>query len=451
MISLDDRFEDSQIENPGRRELIGNLFRGGALLATPASLLTLTEIIFPQEVEAQRARIRKRPAQVIKRSYPLNAAYKLPESRTRARSATDYIVLHTTEGEFPGSLSKIRSHANAHYLLDRDGTVYSIISLSRWANHAGKSMWEGKENLSERSIGIEIVGYHYGKLTERQYGSLKPLVEELQRQYGRQDRHILGHFQIAYDVNRWTKGKKARGRRKDGINIDWHKLGIDHRTDDPDVRAGRVIPDEFLEAILAREEERKGIFGIGREDPETRVTEVLGPNIIEGKRTAWTIAGDEYNQPTTFYVAPNNTITAGNQITDWGAMAIGTKVYTNTDLATVLRTARPIITLAQGETVWSNVQAAFNDASTCYVLPDSNKVVKGNKANFNRIGPGTRIVLDCTGPFEIRRDRGPMRYAGREYNTENAIYIFPNGEMRTGRQVPNFGALPKETQMLIRK
>src|SRR3989344_1429687 len=447
MDSLDDRLTDSEIESPERRELIGNILRGGALLAASSSILAAAESLFPQEAEAQRSRAGNRSVQRVEHDYPLNTSHQLPANRTRTRPSTDYIILHNTQGNFQGDLNVIKKHAKANYLVNKDGMVYSIVRPEKWANHAGRSIWEGREWLSDYSIGIEIVGYNFEPLTDRQYTSLKPLVEELQKRYGIKDREVLAHFQIAYDVNHWTNWKKGRGRRKDGINIDWVKLGINHRTDDPDVKAGRVIPDEFLEAILAREERRKGIFGIGREDPETRVTEVLGPNIIEGKRTAWTIAGDDYNQPTTFYVAPNNTITAGNQISDWGAIATGTKVYTNTDLATVIRTARPIITLAQGETVWSNVQSAFNDATTCYVLPDSKDVIKGNKANFNRIGPGTRIVLDCTGPYEIRRDRGPSRYAGREYNTDNTIYIFPNGEMKTGNQIPNFSTLPKETQI----
>ena len=448
MTSIDDRFEIA-VQNPeqlDRRELferIGNLFVTAPLVAALSAM--------PDEAQAQRPRSGvKRPSRV-ERKYPLNTSHELPADRTRTRSSTEYIILHTTEGEFPGSLAKIRRFANAHYLLDRDGTVYSIVPLNRWANHAGRSMWEGKENLSDRSIGIEIVGYHYGKITDRQYDSLKPLVGELQQRYGRKDEHVLGHFQIAYAVNQWTQGKKARGRKKDGINIDWQKIGVDHRTDDPDVKAGRVIPDQFLQGILAREEDRRGIFGIGGESPDKRVAEILGPNIIEGPRTAWSIAGDEYNQPSTFYVAPNNQITPGNQIRDWSALQRGTRVYTNTDLAAVIRATRPIITLARGETVWSHIQAAYNDSTTCYVLPGTTKVIKGNKADFDDVVPGTRIVLDCTGPFEIKRDRGPIRYAGRGYNTDNAVYIFPNGDMKTGSQIQNFNVLPKETQMLVRR
>lgn len=150
-----------------------------------------------------------RPRQPRQSTYPFSTEHALPSNSTRKRNETLYVILHTTEAEFP-TIHKIKRHANANYLVDRDGTVYAIVNPDHWANHAGKSMWEGRENISDVSIGIEVIGYHYAPLTEQQYASLKPLVKELQSKYKISDKNVLGHYQVAYGTNnRWTGRKKV--------------------------------------------------------------------------------------------------------------------------------------------------------------------------------------------------------------------------------------------------
>lgn len=379
--------------------------------------------------------------------YSLNMRYALPRERTRRRVKTEYLILHTTEGEFLGSLRKIRRHAQANFLIDRDGVVYQIVHPDYWANHAGNSRWDGKENLSDISIGIENVGYHYAPLTERQYSSLRSLVKYLQRKYKISDENVLAHFQVAYAVNRWTGGRKARGRKKDAINIDWRKLGIRHRTDDPDVRAGSVKPDQFLVAILEREVRTQ-------EDPMARVRRVYGatssPNVIGNGKTAWSLAGDEYDQPTTFYVFPNKEIKPGDKIADWELIPAGTRVYLNTNLHAVLQTLEPIITIKRGETVWQKIQAAYRDRGTYYISSDGKYVVNGDHVDVQRITPGTRIVLGVKALHKVGPNNSPKRIEKNLYNTEKAVYIFPDGKTILGNKVRDFRNIPKDTYMILK-
>lgn len=427
---------ETEVRKTSRRGFLADLMA----LGTATALNT-----FPFfSVGQSEARVRERQSL----GFPQDLQHLLPKGRTRRRRATRYILLHNTQGEFLGDLNTIKRHAKANYLVNRDGRVYSIVDVHHWANHAGKSMWEGQENLGDISIGIEIVGYNYVPITDTQYTSLKPLVKYLQKQFNIPDKNVLAHYQVSYGQNHWTRGKKARGRKKDGININWERLGINHRTDDPDVKAGRVVPDSYLAAILQNEERNR------KQDPLARVRVAYGPselNVIANGKTAWSIAGDEYDQQTTFYIFPNKQVMVGNKITDWDKIPVGTKVYTNTSLEAVMRTLQPIIVLEQGETAWSKVQGAYSSGDTIYIYPDGKTIVTGNRADFTSIPPKTRIILGSKGPYNISKYNTPHRIAPNAYKTEQAVYVYPDGNMKSGSEIKDFRSLPRGTRMLVRK
>lgn len=79
----------------------------------------------------------------------------------------DFVVIHYTEGDFPGCLTtlclKTKGAASAHFLVTRDGVVIQMVSLLDRAFHAGGShevpaIWpgDGHGNVNNRSIGIEL-------------------------------------------------------------------------------------------------------------------------------------------------------------------------------------------------------------------------------------------------------------------------------------------------------
>jgi N-acetyl-anhydromuramyl-L-alanine amidase AmpD len=105
-----------------------------------------------------------------------------PQFTKRVRPETRFIILHSTESRLPSALrslsrGKVRRGryltrgGHAHYLIARNGAIYKILEPKYWANHAGVSMWNGSDGLSDYSVGIELEGYHI-PFSDRQYSSL---------------------------------------------------------------------------------------------------------------------------------------------------------------------------------------------------------------------------------------------------------------------------------------
>ena len=197
-------------------------------------------------------------------SAPLAAAplalkddYRSPRNGERpVRKSTRLIVLHTTEAPAKSSLNKLCERGEAHYCVTEDGTVYRIVDKEREAFHAGRSMWNGKEDCDEFSIGIEVVGYHDKAVTLMQIAALRELVARLKRMYNIPDGRVVCHSHIAYGApNTWHK-KKHRGRKRCGMLFAMPsvraKLGLAARAAyDPDVKAKRLVQaDPDLAEVL---------------------------------------------------------------------------------------------------------------------------------------------------------------------------------------------------------
>ena len=80
----------------------------------------------------------------------------------------DMLVLHYT-GMTSGAaaLQRLRdpqAGVSAHYLVEEDGRVFSLVDEARRAWHAGVSHWRGASGLNGRSIGIEVAnpGHEHG-------------------------------------------------------------------------------------------------------------------------------------------------------------------------------------------------------------------------------------------------------------------------------------------------
>jgi N-acetyl-anhydromuramyl-L-alanine amidase AmpD len=119
-------------------------------------------------------------------------------SRTPTSHTIDTIVIHATDGgSLVGNvwwLSGGHSHASAHYVVARDGSIVQLVHLSDIAWHAGN------RKVNRRSIGIEHVGETYDPagFTADQYRSSAQLVAWLVRRYDIpvDRKHIIGHAQV---------------------------------------------------------------------------------------------------------------------------------------------------------------------------------------------------------------------------------------------------------------
>lgn len=183
--------------------------------------------------------------------------YRSPRNPERSvRSSTQLIVLHTTEAPARSSLNKLSDRGEAHFCVTEEGQVYAIVDRDREAFHAGRSMWNGKEDVDKFSIGIECVGYHNKAMPSVQIAAIRDLVKELKAMYRLTDERVVCHSHVAYgSPNRWQKCRH-RGRKRCGMLFAMpsvrRALQLKFRPAyDPDTRARRLtVGDPYLEKVL---------------------------------------------------------------------------------------------------------------------------------------------------------------------------------------------------------
>jgi N-acetylmuramoyl-L-alanine amidase len=140
-------------------------------------------------------------------------------SVSKKTRAIDTIVLHSSydiAGQDPYSVSGVIKEyedygVSAHYMIDRAGVVYRLVEDKNIAYHAGVSqMPDGRKNVNDFSIGIEMINTLDGQYTSAQYAAVNQLIARLKKQYP--IKFVVGHNDIAPD------------RKTDPWNFDWKKL-----------------------------------------------------------------------------------------------------------------------------------------------------------------------------------------------------------------------------------
>ena len=87
---------------------------------------------------------------------------------------------------------------SAHFLIERDGAVTQFVSCLERAWHAGVSLFEGRDNCNDFSLGIELEGTDDQPFTDAQYAVLAQLSAQLCRAYPAiTAQRICGHSDIA--------------------------------------------------------------------------------------------------------------------------------------------------------------------------------------------------------------------------------------------------------------
>jgi len=139
----------------------------------------------------------------------------------RNNRAIKYIIIHYTGMQSRRAsinrLLSLRHKVSCHYLIDRKGIIIQMVNDKNVAWHSGKSRWKKIKNLNESSIGVELVnkGHRLGyeKFPKNQIKSLEILCKKLIKKYRINNKHILGHSDI------------APLRKKDpGEKFPWYKL-----------------------------------------------------------------------------------------------------------------------------------------------------------------------------------------------------------------------------------
>ncbi|QIA08826.1 N-acetylmuramoyl-L-alanine amidase [Draconibacterium halophilum] len=85
----------------------------------------------------------------------------------------DTIVIHyTAGGSFVSSanwLLRKEARASAHLVIGRKGDIFQLLGLDKISWHAGRSEWNGRKNLNNYSIGIELANYGLLKKSPKGY------------------------------------------------------------------------------------------------------------------------------------------------------------------------------------------------------------------------------------------------------------------------------------------
>ncbi|MEP6943366.1 MAG: 1,6-anhydro-N-acetylmuramyl-L-alanine amidase AmpD [Betaproteobacteria bacterium] len=84
---------------------------------------------------------------------------------------------------------------SAHFLIRREGSIAQFVACARRAWHAGESVWRGREQCNDFSVGIELEGTDDIAYTSPQYLAVAALTRALRRRYPIRD--VVGHSDIA--------------------------------------------------------------------------------------------------------------------------------------------------------------------------------------------------------------------------------------------------------------
>ena len=134
----------------------------------------------------------------------------------------DTIIIHSSYNATGGDSHSVEGIINneykpngvsPHYIIGRDGSIYRLVPDQDIAYHAGVSkMPDGRTNVNNFSLGIEIVEAMAEGPSAAQYAALNSLLGYLAGKYP--IKHILGHSDI------------APGRKTDPWNFDWKKVQL---------------------------------------------------------------------------------------------------------------------------------------------------------------------------------------------------------------------------------
>src|ERR1700761_8687418 len=111
------------------------------------------------------------------------------------------LVLHYT-GMRSGAeaLARLRdpeAKVSAHYLIEEDGRVFSLVAEERRAWHAGGAFWKGARGVNALSIGIELVnpGHEWGyrAFPAVQVQAVIELLDDIRGRWEIADSRIVGH------------------------------------------------------------------------------------------------------------------------------------------------------------------------------------------------------------------------------------------------------------------
>lgn len=121
-----------------------------------------------------------------------------------------FLVMHYTVADYPTSIRILtQQQVSSHYLVGdiaNENKVYQLVREDKRAWHAGVSYWQGRENLNDMSIGIEIVnkGFvekdsvrHFFPFDGQQMKKVALLMQSIIERHNIKPTAVVGHSDIA--------------------------------------------------------------------------------------------------------------------------------------------------------------------------------------------------------------------------------------------------------------
>jgi N-acetyl-anhydromuramoyl-L-alanine amidase len=86
---------------------------------------------------------------------------------------------------------------SAHFFISRQGHLTQFVATDKRAWHAGVSSYQGRYNVNDFSVGIELEGADDIPYTDQQYDTLEKLTRDIMAEYPVTSDAIVGHCDIA--------------------------------------------------------------------------------------------------------------------------------------------------------------------------------------------------------------------------------------------------------------
>ena len=126
-----------------------------------------------------------------------------------------YVILHRTDSTTaisainswtPAVYIKDKETASAHYLIDKNGTIYKLSNDNTVRWHTGNT-YKKKDVKQSNAIGIEVVGYYnrdskkWDSLTNAQIRAVSRLTLKFVNDYNIQSGNICPHEKISHKTD----------------------------------------------------------------------------------------------------------------------------------------------------------------------------------------------------------------------------------------------------------
>lgn len=170
------------------------------------------------------------------------------------------IIHHTKMPDYISALKRLCDPAakvSAHYLINKQGEIFSIVPEKLRAFHAGISCWRGKEKLNDFSIGVELDNNGEEEFSPELMDSLIKLCKDIIKSHPIDKFNIIGHSDI------------APGRKDDpGRFFNWHLLAKNNIGVMPKKIMVKEIPSiKIIQTMLSQYGYK--IELTGQKDPQT--------------------------------------------------------------------------------------------------------------------------------------------------------------------------------------